>query len=97
MFLTLFYLQWNKHAPVFDFHERRGSNIRLSNCNTTVEKIDPMNWGSGVVVSRDAMIENILYEVRYYIIIFIITIIIIIQSINDVQNKGHSLRLRFLF
>ncbi|XP_025114414.1 E3 ubiquitin-protein ligase TRIM33-like isoform X2 [Pomacea canaliculata] len=48
---------------VLVFHENCGTNIRLTICNTTAKKINPEHIGDGVVVSRDVMVANVLYEV----------------------------------
>ncbi|XP_025114393.1 E3 ubiquitin-protein ligase TRIM33-like isoform X2 [Pomacea canaliculata] len=50
--------------PVLVFHDNCGTNIRLTNGNRTAEKIEPQAFGNGVVVSRDPMLANVLYEVR---------------------------------
>ncbi|XP_025114438.1 neuralized-like protein 4 [Pomacea canaliculata] len=51
-------------AAVLVFHQNCGKNIRLTNGNRTAEKIGTHNVGDGVVVSRDRMLANVLYEVR---------------------------------
>ncbi|XP_025111675.1 uncharacterized protein LOC112574673 [Pomacea canaliculata] len=50
--------------PVLVFHENCGTNIRLTNCNKTAEKITPRTSGNGMVLSRDVMVADVLYEVR---------------------------------
>ncbi|XP_025114431.1 transcription intermediary factor 1-alpha-like [Pomacea canaliculata] len=60
----LLMLELDPQPPVLEFHDNCGANIRLTNWNTTVEKINPLALCNGVVVSRDAMVANVLYEVR---------------------------------
>ncbi|XP_025114420.1 E3 ubiquitin-protein ligase TRIM33-like [Pomacea canaliculata] len=50
--------------PLLVFHDNCGKNIRLTNGNRTAEKTEPSTFGNGVVVSRDPMVPNVLYEVR---------------------------------
>ncbi|XP_025114405.1 E3 ubiquitin-protein ligase TRIM33-like isoform X2 [Pomacea canaliculata] len=50
--------------PVLVFHDNCGTNIRLTNGNRTAEKTELNMIGDGVVVSRDPMLANVLYEVR---------------------------------
>ncbi|XP_025114397.1 E3 ubiquitin-protein ligase TRIM33-like isoform X2 [Pomacea canaliculata] len=50
--------------PVLVFHDNCGSNIRLTNGNRTAEKIDRSAYNNGVVMSRDPMLFDVLYEVR---------------------------------
>ncbi|XP_025114430.1 tripartite motif-containing protein 45-like [Pomacea canaliculata] len=57
-------MQLNPQPPVLVFHENCGTNIRLMNGNRTAEKINSQAFSHGVVVSRDAMVANVLYEVR---------------------------------
>ncbi|XP_025114436.1 uncharacterized protein LOC112576297 isoform X2 [Pomacea canaliculata] len=52
------------HAPVLVFHDNCGYNIRLTNGNRTAEKIQPHAFNHGVVMSRDPMLADVLYEVR---------------------------------
>ncbi|XP_025114374.1 uncharacterized protein LOC112576266 [Pomacea canaliculata] len=56
--------QFGAKRPFLVFHENCCSNIRLTNCNTGAEKINPTNtFNDGMVVSREAMETNYLYEV----------------------------------
>ncbi|XP_025113082.1 E3 ubiquitin-protein ligase TRIM33-like isoform X2 [Pomacea canaliculata] len=55
--------QWTQPS-VLVFHDNCGTNIRLTNGNRTAEKIDQRASSKGVVVSRDAMVPNVLYEVN---------------------------------
>ncbi|XP_025113698.1 tripartite motif-containing protein 45-like isoform X2 [Pomacea canaliculata] len=50
--------------PILVFHDNCGTNIRLTNGNITAEKIDSQAYCNVVVVSRDAMVANVLYEVK---------------------------------
>ncbi|KAL8612801.1 hypothetical protein ACOMHN_033471 [Nucella lapillus] len=49
--------------PVLRFHERTGDKIKLTNDGKTAEKTDK-GQGDGVVVSRDPMVTNRLYELK---------------------------------
>lgn len=57
------FLQLMTPPSVLVFHENCGTNIRLTICNTSAKKINPEHIGDGVVVSRDVMVANVLYEV----------------------------------
>ncbi|XP_025113700.1 E3 ubiquitin-protein ligase TRIM33-like [Pomacea canaliculata] len=61
--------QWTEtevdaQPPVLVFHDNCGTNIRLSNGNMTAEKINKRAFFNGLIVSRDAMVPNVLYEVK---------------------------------
>lgn len=70
--------------------------IRLTNCNRTAERIKPYADGDWVVVSRDPMLVNTLYEVRHLTKTMMMTTIIIIMMISDVMNKS-GFRIKFFF
>ncbi|XP_025114372.1 E3 ubiquitin-protein ligase TRIM33-like isoform X2 [Pomacea canaliculata] len=57
-------IKFDPQPPVFVFHDNCGKNIRLTNGNRTAEKIELNTIGDWVVVSRDPMLANVLYEVR---------------------------------
>ncbi|XP_025114388.1 transcription intermediary factor 1-alpha-like isoform X2 [Pomacea canaliculata] len=61
---TGLYLQLDAQPPVLVFHENCGNSIRLTNGNRTAEKINRLFFSNAMVVSRDAMVPNVLYEVR---------------------------------
>ncbi|XP_025080942.1 E3 ubiquitin-protein ligase TRIM33-like isoform X2 [Pomacea canaliculata] len=50
--------------PVLVFHETCGTNIRLSNFRKTARKVQRDKDNDVLIFSRDAMIVNVLYEVR---------------------------------
>ncbi|XP_025114370.1 E3 ubiquitin/ISG15 ligase TRIM25-like isoform X2 [Pomacea canaliculata] len=56
--------QLNPQPPVLVFHDNCGTNIRLTNGNRTAERTELNTIDDGVVVSRDPMLANVLYEVR---------------------------------
>ncbi|XP_025114400.1 E3 ubiquitin-protein ligase TRIM33-like [Pomacea canaliculata] len=70
---TVKQIKLNAPPPVFVFHDNCGNNIRLTNGNRTAEKKMQQAFCNAVVVSRDPMLANVLYEVR-------------VDSVTDKEN-----------
>lgn len=60
-----FVIHLDKQVPLFVFHINCGTNIRLTNNKTTARLNSHRKYRNGVVVSRDAMAMDVLYEVRW--------------------------------
>ena len=54
-------------TAVFSFHARHGPYVVMSNNHQTAERtsVKPSDWGDRVVMSRDRMTTDMLYQVRY--------------------------------
>ena len=52
-------------ATAFSFHDNHGTNTVLSNNKQTAERRSGTEY-DGIVMSRDPMVENMLYEVKNY-------------------------------